>query len=197
MERKKSNSVGHSARSSNVKGSSVSKSDAVSEPNQPALLETFFVDELKDMYWAEKHLVKALTKMAKEATTQELKQAFEDHKLETQEQVSRLEEVFNLLGKKPQAKKCEAIAGITEEVEHVIRDTPDDTFTRDAALIIGAQKAEHYEIATYGGLVQLANTLGRTDIAEILRETLEEEKNADELLTEIAEGHINEDALSE
>ncbi len=157
----------------------------------------FFLMELKDIYWAEKHLVKALTKMAKEATSEELTQAFLDHKVQTETQVSRLEEVFSLLGEKPQGKKCEAIVGITTEAEDVIKETKDDTYTRDVALIIAAQKVEHYEIATYGGLVQLAKTIGNTEVAELLQETLDEEKEADQLLTGIAEGFVNEQATQE
>ena len=162
-----------------------------------SLLGKFFLDELKDIYWAEKHLVKALGKMAKEATTEELKQAFEDHRTETEDQVTRLEEIFDMLGEKPVAKKCDAIDGITKEVEGIIDETQDDTFTRDVALIIGGQKAEHYEIATYGGLAQLAIVLGYDDAAELLLQTLDEEKAADSTLTSIAENTINEEAVAE
>ncbi len=157
----------------------------------------FFLMELKDIYWAEKHLIKALTKMAKEATSEELTQAFLDHKVQTETQAARLEEVFSLLGEKPQGKKCEAIVGITDEAEEVIKETEDDTYTRDVALIISAQKVEHYEIAAYGGLVQLAKTIGNTEVADLLQETLDEEKEADQLLTGIAEGFVNEQAAQE
>lgn len=183
------------------KGASNGKSAANGAGEEQSLkgsqLGQFFLDELKDIYWAEKHLVKALSKMAKEATTEELKQAFLDHRSETEGQVSRLEQVFKIIGEKAVAKKCDAIDGITKEVESVIEDTKDDTYTRDVALILGGQKAEHYEIATYGGLVQLAMVLGHDDAAELLLQTLDEEKAADNTLTSIAENSVNEIALTE
>lgn len=160
-------------------------------------LEEYFLQELKDIYGAEKQLTKALPKMQKAATTVELKEALEEHLAVTEEQIARLEEVFDLLEKKPQSKKCEAMEGITKEGESVIKDTENGSMTRDAAIIMAAQKVEHYEIATYGGLVQLAKTIGRDDIAEILSQTLEEEKETDQLLTEIAEASINVEAHEE
>ena len=162
-----------------------------------SLLHEFLVDELKDIYWAEKHLTKALPKMAKAATSDELRQAFEEHLEQTEEHVSRLEQVFEMLGMKPQAKKCDAMAGLVEEGKSIIEDTEDDTATRDVGLILAAQKVEHYEIATYGGLAQLAKTLGLNDIKDILGQTLSEEKETDERLTEIAETSINVDAAGE
>jgi ferritin-like metal-binding protein YciE len=160
-------------------------------------LLNFFVDEIKDIYWAEKHLIKALPKMKKAATSPELQEAFEAHLQQTQEHVARLEEVFSMVGEKPQAKKCEAMEGLLEEGEKVIQHTEDGSATRDVGLIVSAQKVEHYEIAAYGGLAQLAKTLGRDDIKEILGTTLSEEKHADELLTEIAESNINYEASEE
>jgi len=160
-------------------------------------LEEFFMHELKDVLGAEKILLKALPKLQKAATTDELKQALEDHLAVTEEHVARLEEVFGMFDKKPQSKKCEAMDGIAKEGESVVKETESGSMTRDAAIIMAAQKAEHYEIATYGGLVQLAKTIGRTDVAEILAQTLEEEKETDELLTEIAEAHINQEAEQE
>ncbi len=162
-----------------------------------SLLEEFFVDEVKDIYWAEKHLVKTLPKMQKAATTGELKNAFEEHLEVTRQHVGRLEQVFELLGEKPQAKKCEAMEGITKEGESIIEDTEEGTATRDVGLILAAQKVEHYEIATYGGLAQLARTLGHDDIAQILETTLEEEKEADHTLTGIAEKDVNYEAAGE
>ena len=162
-----------------------------------SMLHEFLTDELKDIYWAEKHLTKALPKMAKAASSDELRQAFEDHLAQTEEHVSRLEQVFEMLGMKPQAKKCDAMAGLVEEGKSIIEDTESGTATRDVGLILAAQKVEHYEIATYGGLAQLAKTLGLTDIKDILGQTLSEEKEADELLTEIAESHVNVDAAGE
>jgi ferritin-like metal-binding protein YciE len=155
------------------------------------------VDSLKDMYWAEKHLTKALPRLAKAATSEELKQALQDHLTVTEEQVARLEQVFELMGKKPQAKKCEAMEGLSKEAETVIEDTEAGTSTRDVAIIIACQKVEHYEIASYGGLTQLANTMGLTEVAELLGQTLQEEKETDELLTSIAENDINLQAEQE
>ena len=160
-------------------------------------LEEFFIDSLKDIYWAEKHLTKALAKMQKAATSEELASAFADHLTVTQEHVARVEKVFELLDKKPQAKKCEAMEGLIKEGEDIISETEKGSSTRDVGLILAAQKVEHYEIATYGGLAQLAKTMGREDIKEILGQTLDEEKQADELLTSLAEADINEAAEQE
>jgi len=160
-------------------------------------LEEFFHGELKDIYWAEKHLLKVLPKMSKAATAQELKAAFNDHLKVTEGHVKRLEEVFNALGYKPQAKKCEAMAGITKEGEEIISETEKGTSTRDVGLIFAGQKVEHYEIATYGSLTQLAKTLGHDDVAQILNSTLQEEKEADESLTGIAENSVNQKADQE
>jgi ferritin-like metal-binding protein YciE len=161
------------------------------------LLEKFFLDQLKDIYWAEKALLKALPKMQKKTTTEELQQAFEDHTAVTQEQAKRLEQVFEMMGKRAQAKKCEAMEGLIKESEEIIEETEDGSMTRDVALIMAAQKVEHYEIATYGGLVQLAHTMNLTEIAEILEQTLQEEKDTDQLLTYIAENDINMEAEME
>jgi ferritin-like metal-binding protein YciE len=166
------------------------------EENQTMLLE-YFVDELKDIYWAEKHLVKNLPKFQKAATSEELATAFEDHLAVTEEQVSRLEQVFELLGEKARGKKCEAMDGLVKEGAEIIENTDAGSATRDVALIIGAQKIEHYEIATYGGLATLAKTLGKQDIANILGEILEEEKEADDLLTQLAENNVNQSAAAE
>ncbi|MBC7946311.1 MAG: ferritin-like domain-containing protein [Chitinophagaceae bacterium] len=160
-------------------------------------LEKFFHDSLKDIYWAEKHLTKALPKMQKAATTEQLKQAIEDHLAQTEEQVARLEQVFELMGKKPQAKKCDAMEGLIKEGESIVEETEDGSATRDVGIIMAAQKVEHYEIATYGGLKQLAITMGLEDVAELLNQTLEEEKQTDDLLTEIAENDINWQAEQE
>lgn len=164
--------------------------------NDSMLLE-FFTDELKDIYWAEKHIVKTLPKMKKAATSEELKQAFDEHTEQSKNHVARLEQVFEILGKPARGKKCEAIEGITKEGESIIEDTEAGTSTRDVGLILAAQKVEHYEIATYGGLAQLAETLGQSAAAQLLRETLEEEKETDTLLTTIAENSINYEAAEE
>jgi len=163
---------------------------------EPALLE-LFIDEIKDIYWAEKHLVKTLPKMSKAATSGELAAAIKDHLEVTKTQVARLEQVFELLGKKPVGKKCEAMEGLAEEGKGVIEDTEAGSATRDVGIIIASQKVEHYEIAAYGCLTQIAKVLGLNEVADILAETLAEEKEADELLTTIAENDINYEAAEE
>jgi ferritin-like metal-binding protein YciE len=178
--------------------SPTSRNRAASKEVMPgSMLHDFFLDALKDIYWAEKALVKALQKMAKNSTSEDLRSAFEDHKMQTEGQVGRLEQVFELLGERAQAKKCPAMQGLIEEAGEVIEETEDDTYTRDCALIVSAQKAEHYEIAAYGSLVTIARAMGHSEAADLLQETLDEEKETDTLLTQIAEGHINEEALSE
>jgi ferritin-like metal-binding protein YciE len=162
-----------------------------------SLLKEFFVDELKDIYYAEKQIAKTLPKMKKAATSEELKSAFEDHLAITQQQIERLEQVFELLGEKAKGKTCQAIEGIIKEGEGIIAETDSKTATRDVGLIFAAQKVEHYEIATYGGLAQLAETLGLTAVQRLLHTTLEEEKHTDLLLTGIAENHVNYDAADE
>ncbi len=166
-------------------------------PIRDSMLAEFFYGELKDIYWAEKHIVKTLPKMTKAASSAELKQAFTKHLEETKIHCQRLEQVFGLLNKKPQAKKCEAMEGIIKEGEGIMEETQAGTATRDVGLILAAQKVEHYEIATYGGLIQLAKTLGFEDCAEIMLQTLNEEKKADEGLTEIAENNINYESATE
>ncbi|HEY8688419.1 MAG TPA: ferritin-like domain-containing protein [Chitinophagaceae bacterium] len=182
---------------SGIRKSSGNTSNTSSQHEQSSLLEELFLDELKDIYWAEKHLLKALPKMAKAATSDELTQAFTDHLEATRGHVTRLEKAFGLLGKKVQAKKCEAMAGLTKEGDGIIEDTEKGTLTRDVGLIMAAQKVEHYEIATYGSLAQLAKTLGKTDLAGLMVQTLEEEKETDQLLTSIAENNINVEATAE
>ena len=154
-------------------------------------LEKFFLAQLKDIYYAENKITQALPKMQEATTTEQLKDAFEDHLHQTQRHVKRLEKVFQYLGVKPEAEKCEAIEGIAREVDNIIKETEEGTLTRDAALIIAAQKVEHYEIATYGGLVQLAITMQLHEAADLLDKTLVEEEDTDALLTEIAENEIN------
>jgi len=164
---------------------------------QNTQLEKFFMDALKDVYWAEKHLTKALPKMQKAATTQELKDAIEDHTAQTEEHVTKLEQVFEQLGKKAQAKKCDAMEGLLKEGESIVDETEEGSATRDVGIIMASQKVEHYEIATYGGLVQLAKTMGQDEVAEILAGILDQEKQADHLLTQIAENDINWQAQEE
>lgn len=157
-------------------------------------LQKVFEDALKDIYWAEKHLTKALPKMQKAATTEGLKNAIEEHTTQTEEHVERLEQVFELMGKKAQAKKCDGMEGLVKEGESIVEETEDGSMARDAGIIMAAQKVEHYEISAYGTLVQMAKTMGFDEGAEILEQTLEEEKEADELLTQIAENDINWEA---
>jgi ferritin-like metal-binding protein YciE len=168
-------------------GSNMAKGSAQGE----SLLEKFFLDQLKDIYYAEQKIAQSLPKMQQAATTDELKEAFDDHLHQTQRHIKRLEKVFETLGKKAEGKKCEAIEGITKEAESIIQETQEGSLTRDAALIIAAQKVEHYEIATYGGLVQLAITMDLHDAADLLDKTLIEEEDTDRLLTQIAENEIN------
>ena len=174
-----------------------SASNSVPKGKNDSMLHEFFADGIKDIYYAEKHIIKTLPKMMKAATSEELKQAFQEHLEVSKVQVTRLEQVFELLGKKPQAKKCEAIEGITKEGESIIEDTEEGSATRDVGLIMAAQKVEYYEIATYGGLAQLATTLGMNDAAELLTATLEEEKEADTMLSDIAENNVNYNAADE
>ena len=162
-----------------------------------SLLQELFLDSIKDIYYAEKAIVKALPKMKKAASSEQLVSAFEDHLAVTKGQVERLEKVFEAMEEKPRAKKCEAIEGLIKEAQSIIEDTDADTATRDVGLILAAQKVEHYEIATYGGLRQLASTLGYTEIEQLLQQTLDEEKETDVLLTQIAENDINYEAAEE
>ena len=194
------NSNGKNSSGSKTSASTSAKANASngnSSKMEESKLHEFFIEQLKDIYWAEKHLVKALTKMQKAATTEELQNAFEDHRAATEEHATKLEHVFELLGKKPQAKKCEAMEGLIKEGESIIEETDEGSVTRDAALIMAAQKVEHYEIATYGGLVQLANTMNHTEAAAVLEQILQEEKDTDVLLTEIAENDVNWEADQE
>ncbi len=163
---------------------------------EPALME-LFVDSIKDIYWAEKHLTKALPKMQKAATSEALANAIGEHIAVTENHVTRLESIFELLGEKAQAKKCDAMEGLSKEGEGIIEDTDEGTATRDVGIILASQKVEHYEIATYGGLAQLATTLGLSEVADLLSQTLAEEKEADQTLTSIAENDINYQAADE
>jgi len=187
--------------SKNGKSATKNKGAAKMEKNTPgesgSMLRDFFIDELKDIYWAEKHLTKVIPKMQKAATSGELANAFADHLSVTEEHVSRLEKVFDIMNKTAKAKKCEAMEGITKEGESIIEDTEKGTATRDVGLIMAAQKVEHYEIATYGSLIHLARTIGHEDVAAILEKTLTEEKEADELLSGIAENNVNAEANTE
>ncbi len=159
-------------------------------------LMKLFEDELKDIYWAEKTLTKALPKMAKNATSPELVEALENHLKETEDQITKVEKVFELIGKKAVAKKCEAMAGLVKESEEIMKDTEKGAM-RDAGIISAGNKVEHYEIASYGTLKTFAHILGLEEAAELLEEILEQEKNADATLSQIAEATINVQAAEE
>jgi ferritin-like metal-binding protein YciE len=156
-------------------------------------MEELFHAQLQDVYYAEKQLLKALPKLAKNSTNEQLAEAFTNHLHETEGQVERLEKVFELVEKKPRGKKCDAIIGIIAEGQEVI-DKVDDDAVRDAGLVAAGQATEHYEIARYGTLVAWARLLGLDEAVELLNETLEEEKKADQLLTSIADEGVNEAA---
>ena len=156
-------------------------------------LEDLFLATLKDVYYAEKQILRALPKMAKAAESDELRQAFEKHRAETEGHVERLEEVFEAIGKKAQGKTCEAIQGIIEEGKEIMEDFAESE-ALDAGLIAAAQAVEHYEISRYGTLRTWAQELGLTDAAGLLEETLAEEKKTDQLLSELAEARVNQKA---
>ena len=157
-------------------------------------LEELLQDELKDIYDAEKQLTKALPKLAKKASATELKNAFEEHLRQTERHVERLEQAFEQLGMPARGKKCEGMRHLISEGEAMIGEAEDDA-TRDAVMIASAQKVEHYEIATYGTLRTWANLLRKPGVAALLEETLEEEKETDHTLTNIAESFVNEAAV--
>src|SRR6187402_3460821 len=174
------------SKKTETKGKTTSKAGVV-KPKQSAAegLRDLFVDSLKDIYWAEKALVKALPKMAKNATNENLIAAINDHLSVTEGQVLRLEQVFEIVGEKAVAKKCDAMEGLIKEGEGIIEETEVGP-VRDAGIIAASQKIEHYEIATYGTLVAFAKTIGENKAADLLHQTLEEEKTADTALTEAA-----------
>ncbi|MGV6943347.1 YciE/YciF ferroxidase family protein [Sphingobacterium kyonggiense] len=163
------------------------KSDAAKDLND------LFEDGLKDIYWAEKELVKALPKMEKNATSQKLKSSISSHLEETKEHVSRLEDVFKSIGVKAKAEKCDAMAGLLEEGKSIMEETEPGA-VRDAGIIAAAQKVEHYEIATYGTLAAFAKVLEHKDALKLLLDTLKEEKACDEKLTSIADTNLNSKA---
>jgi ferritin-like metal-binding protein YciE len=166
--------------------------------NQDQLpLNYLFLEELKDIYGAEKQLTKALPKLREAATSPDLAMAFADHLQVTQTQISRLEEIFQLLGETPEAKKCEGMEGLIKEGEKVIEDTDEGSATRDVGLIVSSQKVEHYEIAAYGSLRQLARTINKERVTQMLEQSLQEEKETDMLLSNLAETLINQDAKNE
>jgi ferritin-like metal-binding protein YciE len=156
-------------------------------------LKELLVDNLRDLFNAENQLVKALPRMARKATNPALAEAIENHLAETEEQVERLREVFELLDERPGGKHCAGMEGLLEEGREALEH--ESEAVRDAAIIVGAQKVEHYEIAAYGCAIAYAELLELSDVVNVLNETLEEEKAADELLTEIAENDVNPQAV--
>jgi ferritin-like metal-binding protein YciE len=158
-------------------------------------LQKLFIDEVADIYDAEHQILKALPKLIEASSSPELQRALKDHLAVTQKQVTRLEQIFRELGEKP-GKKCKGMAGVIAEGDEMLKEDLEDS-TKDAGIIGAAQRVEHYEIASYGTARTLAATLGHSRIAELLEQSLDEEKEADELLTQIAESSINSEAASE
>lgn len=206
-----SKSTGSKTKSATATKSSASKSSTASKftaskttatgktkPKRTAAegLRELYIDSLKDIYWAEKALLKALPKMSKNATSSKLKMAIDEHITVTEEQAARLEKVFQLAGEKAVAKKCEAMDGLIKEGEDIVESTEPGP-VRDAGIIAASQKIEHYEIATYGTLRAFANTLGEMEAVALLEQTLAEEKDADVTLTEAAYNDINFEAHEE
>ncbi|SHM36497.1 ferritin-like domain-containing protein [Chitinophaga sp. CF418] len=192
-----SKSTSASRTASKTSNSSRSMSSRGKNGDMNSRFHQLFMDQLKDIYWAEKHLLKALGKMQKAATSEELVDAIAHHQDQTREHVNRLERVFESLGQTPKAKKCPAMEGLIAEGQDVMDDTEEHSAVRDAGLIICSQKIEHYEIATYGSLRTLAEKMGHEDAARLLDQTLSEEKETDVVLTQLAESSINEEAAAE
>ena len=191
-----SKTVEKSAAKSESKSTATAKSggkEVKAKKSAAEDLREFFVDALKDIYWAEKALTKALPKMSKNATSKKLIEALNSHLIETEGQIERLQQVFEMIGEKAVAKKCEAMAGLIKEGEEILEETEPGA-VRDAGIIAASQKIEHYEIATYGTLCAYAKTLGEIKAGKLLHESLEEEKAADKTLTEAAYNDINFEA---
>lgn len=184
----------NSSNSSAVKEQENTTERNGTKPAQQPFLETFFGNMLKDIYWAEQHLLSHLQEIKDAATTEALQEALEEHRLDTQRHISRLERAFRSTGQEPSGKKCEAMEGLVKEAKSIIAETREGSMTRDAALIIAVQKIAHYKIASYGGMVQLALTMGLPKAADLLDDTLIEEEEYDRALTGIAEGFINVEA---
>jgi ferritin-like metal-binding protein YciE len=157
-------------------------------------MEDLFLEQIEDLYDAERRLVKALPKMAEASTSQTLRQAFQSHLIETEGHVSRLEKVFRIVGQDPKSHTCDAMKGLVSEGEDIVSDI-DASSLRDAGLIAAANRVEHYEIAAYGSARTFAQALGLNEAATLLEQTLQEEKKADQKLTDIAESMVNSEAL--
>ncbi|HEY8918570.1 MAG TPA: DUF892 family protein [Chitinophaga sp.] len=171
--------------------------DTLTETAIDNKLQEFFVTMLREIYWAEQNLVTVLSTMAAAATGKSLQEAFGTHRMQTENHVKMVEQVFELMGIAPQAEHCIGLQGLFDEGWKVIDQTEEGTAQRDVALIIAAQKVEHYEIACYGSLATLATTMGQMEIAKLLRKVLSQEKETDALLTIIAEGKTNAQASEE
>ncbi len=180
-------SKGHASRTG-------AKKQHMEETVEHSKFHHLFMEELKDIYWAEKYLLKSLPKMQKAASSRELVNAFADHIEATKGHVSRVEEIFDMMGMRAATKKCEAMEGLITEAQNLMNEE-EESAVLDAGLIIAAQKVEHYEIAAYGCLRTLASRMGHTGAANLLEQILDEEKDADSLLTQIAESSVNDDAL--
>ncbi len=172
------------AKKTTAQGKVAPKKDAAEK------LKDFMIDGMKDLYWAEKALVKNLPKMSKNATSKKLKESINKHLDETKDQVKRLEDAFKALKLKPEAVKCDAMDGLLKEAEGILEETEPGA-VRDAAIIAAAQKVEHYEIASYGTLATYAKLLGQKDVLKLMLETLAQEKNCDKDLTKLAKSEIN------
>ncbi|OFY86178.1 MAG: hypothetical protein A3F72_06910 [Bacteroidetes bacterium RIFCSPLOWO2_12_FULL_35_15] len=172
----------------------VTKSKSKNDTTQG--LRNLFVAQLKDIYWAEKALTKAIPKMIKNVTSAELNKALTSHLKQTEEQVTRLEDLFSTIGKKAIEKKSDAMAGLIKEAKRIIKENKRG-IVRDAGIILAGQKVEHYEIATYGTLLSFAKTLGENEAVALLEKSLNEEKSSNEKLSQIAVASINKDATEE
>ncbi len=175
----------------------MSSESNVKEKMKGSKVYDLFLHELKDIYWAENHLADKLPKMSDKATSEKLAKALKNHQKETENHVKRLEKIFESLGEEAKGITCEAMKGLLKEAEDILGDTDSNSMVRDAGIIIAAQKVEHYEIASYGALATLAKTIGSSEAASLLEDTLDEEKKADATLTEIAEEEVNKKAKKE
>src|SRR5690606_17810585 len=192
-ENKTTASKSKASASKSKTATSSAKSKVKAKASAAEDLRELLLDGLKDIYWAEKALTKALPKMVKNATTPQLVKAIEEHLTVTEEQVKKVEKVFEILGEKAKAEKCDAMEGLIKEGEDIMKSTQEGP-VRDAGIIAAAQKVEHYEIASYGTLCAWSETLGEEEALSLLKEILEEEKDADVTLTEAAYGKINFEA---
>ncbi len=196
MEKQKTNSPGSNKGSENSKSEKNTNKSKSGKPMKSSQLMELFEDGLKDIYWAEKALLKAIPKMVKETTSEDLNEALTSHLEETKEQISRLEKIFKLIKVEAEGEKCEAMAGLIKEAAEIMEACEEGSM-RDAGIISAAQKVEHYEIATYGTLRQFAETLKLTEVEKLLAATLKEEKEADQKLSDVAMEAINVEAADE